>query len=124
MCIFLSSKSKFNRYMENRTKNNKESLFEVCANFLYDQSIKSALNNDFSLLNKWREVRNSIVHKDKIITMEKANEIRDIVVIDDENEYLISFFITSKQVKSYLVLTEQYVKNICRGIFYDFDKFH
>lgn len=102
--------------------NKGSSSLEVYINILKYNYPNLDISEIYNKLDKWRVIRNSIVHKKNILTPNKAREVSSIVDIDWTLEpYKISFVIKEHHIVGYLDLLKEFSILICRTIFKNFD---
>lgn len=102
--------------------NKGSSSLEVYTNILKYNYPNLDISKIYNKLNKWRVIRNSIVHNENILTPNKAREVSSIVDIDWTLEpYKVSFIIKEHHIVGYLDLLKEFSILICRTIFKNFD---
>ena len=102
--------------------NKGSSSLEVYTNILKYNYPNLDISEIYNKLDKWRVIRNSIVHNKSILTPNKARRVSSIVDIDWTLEpYKISFIIKEHHIVGYLDLVKEFSILICRTIFKKFD---
>lgn len=102
--------------------NKGSSSLEMYTNILKYNYPNLDISEIYNKLDKWRVIRNSIVHNKNILTQDKARSVSSIVDIDWTLEpYKISFIIKEHHIVGYLDLVKEFSILICRTIFKKFD---
>lgn len=118
ICILFTTKTQIDK----RAKRNKQGIVYACINILKDYYNELSINELCDELEKWRLIRNSIVHDKNILSINRAKKVSSIVKVDWTLEpYEISFLIESKGIRSYLDLVKKLTVSICNNIFDNFD---
>lgn len=115
VCKLIANQKIIKKYIDN----SRGCKFKAYVDLLDDSFINLYYDETYIELDKWRIIRNSLVHDNGLLTKYKMKLVKDIVKIDDTcAPYQYSFVISTKHIRNYLFLVKDYMELIYEDLYF------